>query len=749
MRLLAATATVCLLLCTGCMKGFTPALPPGVVSQTQFTLVPAPVELTSEAPSALVDGQNDVPGVSYTPHMSPDCTGPAGSMVVSGDGIAQLDVSGSPLLFLTAAVGTPPASCTLTVMGSDGSSASVPMTYEVVTVIEEDALQVRAPQARVQVSPGVTPASFTFAQADQVQNVDASGFSGAVTEKTACTGTGGVSVSPATFSGSATLVVMPYGQGALSGACTVTLTDSSGATATLKATLGTKALKKFSVTPGTVQFACSGTPPQQCRTTQSVTLSESGAAQFKIVTRPGLKASCANAFEGPLTMSTGSGSAALSVSGPQASVTFGGLLPASSLSCTKIVIGDGGSPAQTLAVSVNPQIASGVATPTAPPCSGTDPNVAVPNAPHGLYVWNPYEVMGGMYKDEIVNKVIGSDHTLCGVSLLVNWKQVEPQKGTFNWNLVEFQARPFVTAGLRVNLLFVDAAETLNGDATPDWVYTDGVEKIACQNQPVYPNFVNPVFETDWESFIAQAVQYFSGSGAGHSPIAPNVGYLRFGIGMGTESLPGHIDKPDCYNEWVSAAGWTYQKWQQHSLNIIDFLGKQSSDKQLMVAMNHIPYNPDTSLTNFYDYSNALAREAAPLHVGFGTENLGIGGVAEAGSTPAACNPQAANVNLYWCQAYTRHIGQVPLEFQPIAATTPDSTALNGSGKPYDLDISKLLQYALDNNAQILELYPQEWVAADDPSFIKGVGGTTVSAQESAQNRAALDTASLVLGRSQ
>lgn len=738
-----------LLALTGCMRGFTPALPPSVASQVAFALVPAPVQLTSDAPAAMVDGQNDLPGVNYTPRMSPDCAGPSGSMVVAGDGAAQLDVQGSPLMFLVAAIGTPPAACTLTVSGSDGSSADVQVTYETVTVIQQDGTRVRAPQSRVQITPGVTPASIAFTQADQTQTIDASGFTGAVTEKTSCTGSGGVSVNPSTFTGSGALIVMPYGQGALGGSCTVKFTDAAGGTASVNVTLGTKALKKFTLAPASVQFSCSGSPPQSCRTSQTVTLSETGAQQFKIVTRPGLKSSCANAFEGPLTMTTGNGTYALSVSGPQASVTFAGLLPSTSLNCSKIVLSDGGSPAQTLAVSVNPQIAGGAPAPTAPSCSGADPNVAVPGAPHGLYVWNPYEVQGGNYKSEIEDKVIGKDPTLCGASLLVNWKQVEGQRGVFNWNLVEYQAKPYVQAGLRVNLLFVDAAETQNGDATPDWVYSDGVQKIQCSGQPVYPNFIDPVFEADWESFITKAVQYFSSSGAGHSSIAPNVGYMRFGIGMGTEALPGHIDKPDCYNEWTSVAGWTYQKWQTHSMNIINYLGQQQTDKQLMIAMNDIPYNPDTSKTGFYDYSNALARNAAPLGIGFGTENLGIGQVADPGASPAACNPSAANVNLYWCQAFTRHVGQAPFEFQPIGATTPDSTAVNGSGKPYMLDIANLLQYALDNNAQILELYPQEWVAADDPSFIAVLTGKTVSAQESAENRAALDTASLVLGRSQ
>ena len=100
-------------------------------------LNPSPLELTSDNPAAVVTAQGDVAGVQYTPRADPSCVNATGSIAVAGDSVAQLDVAGAPLMFIAVATGTPPSSCTMTVSGSDGSSATVEMDYSVVTLETE------------------------------------------------------------------------------------------------------------------------------------------------------------------------------------------------------------------------------------------------------------------------------------------------------------------------------------------------------------------------------------------------------------------------------------------------------------------------------------------------------------------------------------------------------------------------------------------------------------------------------------
>lgn len=722
--------------------------PPTAPAIQTIQLNPSPLELTSDAPAAVVTAQGDVAGVQYTPHADPSCTNATGGIAVAGDGVAQLDVAGSPLMFIAVATGTPPSSCTMTVTGSDGSSATVEMDYSVVSLSAN--FMNAAQMQRVSMAGGTfAPPSITISNPTEVTTVNASGFNGLTRSGVSCNGTQngiGISVIPSSFNGSGQVTIAPYGQGALSGTCTVTFTDSTSATKTLTVTLAAAALKKLTVAPSSVQFSCAGSSPQTC-TTPSVTIAEGGAAQFKINNRPALVNSCANVFNGPLKMTTGDGTYASYVAGPQATVSFYGLLPNSSLNCKKIVIGDGTG--QTVAVAVNQQLASGGTAAKASSCSGPDPLVAVPNAPHGIYVWNPYKVNGGQYESLIEKYVLGPgttpiDPNICGVSIVVPWADVEPSKGNFVWTQVDTWAQPYLHAGLRVNLLFADASEVGNNNtATPSWVFSqDGVGQINCPNQVPYPNWLDPTLEADYEAFIAAAVKEFSNGGA--SVYAANIGYMRFGIGAGVESYPGHIEGPGtnphpCLDAWAQATpSFSYSAWLAHTLNIVHTIARQQTDKQLMISLNYVSAYDNANPKDTYTYANAVAAVAAPNGIAMGTQNLGIkaGGTPVAGATvaPHACDPTQQYVNIYWCQAYTRHYGVVPFEFQPIASP------INPLG--YDLTIAHLFQYGLDNNAQIFEIYPQDWVFNDDPAAFPSFTAAT-----QADYNAAFSATSLVLGR--
>ncbi len=726
MRFLSAAAILAAFLISGCSGGSLAPPRPGAA----FSLAPASIDLTPGSPSDTINGQGDIAGVRYTPHAASDCATPAGAIAVGGDGIAQTDVAGAPLLFAVYSAGvTPPASCIVTVDGSDGSSASVAVTYSVPVISN-----VPTARHRMTAAPGATPATLTFSSLASVQELAVTGFSGTTTATVACHASdAGVQITPKQMTGSGIFTVAPYGQGNVITSCTISISDTNHDNTHVAVAVTIGALSKFTATPKSAQFACvASTPLQNCITLRAVTLTEAGQHTFSIVTRPTVPGSCANAFNGPLTMTTDGTTYSPSVSGPSASVTFSGLLPTATLGCSAIVLTDGESPAQRMRVAVDPTLGTAPASLAAaspPPCTGTDMRVNAPNAPHGMYVWNPYKVKGGIYETYMENRVIGKDPNLCGVSLLVSWADVEKTKGTFDWSTITSQAKPYVNAGLTVNLLFADASEVGSNTATPTWVTTpvsqggDGVATVTCSGQPVYPNFMDPIFETDWENVISHAVAQYGSD--------PSIGYMRFAIGFGVEALPGHLGTwptDPCSKAWL-AVGYSFDNWVTHSKNIVAFLGRQQTSKQLMVALNYIPGWTDT----LYDYPNAVADAAAPRGIAFGTENLGIGHIADPGSTPGACNPQAKNAGVYWCQAFTRHEGKVPFEFQPIEAVADPVAG-------YNIDFTNLLQYALDNNTQIFELYPQDWLQADAPE----VAGFT--AANKAKWQAAFDATALVVG---
>ncbi|MGB6987530.1 MAG: hypothetical protein WBD74_16280 [Candidatus Aquilonibacter sp.] len=738
-------ATILLTACSG-SSGFTPASTP---FQSSFSLAPSSVDLTPDAPTDSFNAQGDTVGVSYRPNAATACSSPTGSIVVSGNGVAQVDVAGSPLLFIVAAVGaTPPATCTVVVTGSDGSVAAMTVNYSNNPVF--DIPDSAHPLSVTRIMAGTSPNALSFTSL-AAQDLTVSGFSGNVTANATCKSSGsGVTVSP---NQSNTFTVIPFGQGSISNTCTIALADTNKNSATVSVALSIGAMAKLTATPRTVQFGCAGsTSPYNCQTLSAVAVAENGAQTYSIVTRPTLSGTCAKAFYGPLTMTANGTTFAQSVSGSAVTLTFAGLLTSKSLSCSQILIADSNSPAQRVSIAVNSTLGSaptGVAAATPPPCTSPDARVADPTAPHGMYVWNPFKVDGGAYEAGIEQYVIGKDSSgkpkdpnICGASLVIEWNEVEKTKGAFKWDNVVNQALKYVNQGLTVNLLFFEATESssdtppTNG-ATPSWVTDpsgDDVPVVNCPSQPPYPDYMNLTYEADWEDLISHAVTEFTTPGT--TAINASIGYLRFGIGAGTEAYAGHMtgtsaDALACLAAWqAKPVDWTYLHWVAHTQRIITYIGSLNTNgKQVMAAMNEIPDNPST----IYDYSNAEADVAVNNGIGFGTENLGIGAVADInGKAPQPCNPKTMNESIYWCQAFVRHVSVVPFEFQPIEAVANRSAG-------YDIDFTNLLRYGLINNTQIFELYPEDWLEADAPTqLFPGYGADPTTWKAAMTNTAAI-----------
>jgi Beta-galactosidase len=347
--------------------------------------------------------------------------------------------------------------------------------------------------------------------------------------------------------------------------------------------------------------------------------------------------------------------------------------------------------------------------PGAPSCFADDPSVAVPGAPHGMYAW-----IYNRKALEQIRPVIGKDPTLCGASIVVYWSEVEPEQGRFDFSAVEREAEAFTSKGLRVNLLFSEAAEGATNTVTPAWVLRQ-VPHVTCGG-PDIPAYWDRTYEQLWSALMAQAIEHFSSG-----DVADKIGYLRFATGGGAEAIaPPKWNAPGCKGHWQHA-GFSKDVWQEHGFRMLRAMA--AANDVISPARRHqliasLPYLPGTTV---YEVPNAFAAVAAPLHIGLSFESLGMANVAAPGTTPARCNPRAKLAVLHFCQPFLRYAGSVPLAAQPITASTDSRYA--------KIDIANMLEYAIDNRIQILELYPEEWLNGDRPEY-----------------RAALRAASQVLG---
>jgi len=297
------------------------------------------------------------------------------------------------------------------------------------------------------------------------------------------------------------------------------------------------------------------------------------------------------------------------------------------------------------------------------------------------------------------------DPRLCGASIVFDWSEIDkgPSYGAkeYDFKPIDDAMVPWIAAGKRVNLLVAGTNELgPNDTATPSWVLKS-VPTVTCRNPggnsaagPPTPVYWNPGYENPWRAFIRKVLQTY-GSNA-------KVGYVRFGLGAGAEDFPQHGADGNCFGVWHEKYGLSAKFWATFSGNLTRYIARTA-------AASHATVQPMVALNSFddpaapYDVATYVAGVAARNGVGFGTENLGCCG---SGSIVQPCTSAQ-----YWCAAFTKHAGEIPLEFQPI-----NYTLQTGLKTPIPT-LPQLLRYGLENNAQIFEIYAQDWLTADDDSW--------------------------------
>ena len=262
-------------------------------------------------------------------------------------------------------------------------------------------------------------------------------------------------------------------------------------------------------------------------------------------------------------------------------------------------------------------------------------------------------------------------------------------------------AQPWIKAGKKVNLLAWGAAQKSEQEndgksMTPDYVLKD-VETVSCQckinqecdrNPPITPVFWDGDYSSNYQKFAQALVDKFAAE--------PWIGYFRFGIGVGAESYPGNgvsYTQNPCSSEWAKPTiGLTEQVWQKHSLEFVDFLGTIKSSKPILVTINNYGKSDDLAI--------AVANQAAAQGISIGTQGLTKNAI--------ALHESGKDCYADWCDLFEEYQGKVPLEVQTAAQSNPAAKGRVGPLPP-------LLDFAIAQGADILELYQAEWFVANDP----------------------------------
>jgi hypothetical protein len=317
-----------------------------------------------------------------------------------------------------------------------------------------------------------------------------------------------------------------------------------------------------------------------------------------------------------------------------------------------------------------------------------------------------------------IQHYIQNNPVVTGGTFQVEWSSIDqgPSAGAnqYNWSYNDGLIQAWITAGRKANIVFWansdDPTTTCVGNnwsqygqdgtgncAIPSYVWTAlGSSNFATCTPPnasgpqQIPNYFDSAFQTNYKAFIKAALAHYG------SNFGSNIGYIRFGLGRGGETLPvGDWDSGDACS--AKFAGWGLTDstitttWEPYLQTMLDFEANNNpSNVQLMAGMT--PMNGN-GVPIF------VAATVVPLKIGIGSQGLSKSDINN-------CDGSAAD----WCNLFSLYTGLVPLELQTVGQSCTDNSCTTGS-------LDNVLPWAVDNKATIVELYYQDWLTAFDSSF--------------------------------
>ena len=315
------------------------------------------------------------------------------------------------------------------------------------------------------------------------------------------------------------------------------------------------------------------------------------------------------------------------------------------------------------------------ATPDRPRCDQSNPNVAVPDGPHGLFV---VVFPQARPRAEARRKYLLDNPVVCGADIFVVWSEVDrgpDASPRYDWSVVDAQIAPWVKAGKVVNFIVWTVSYEHQKAASPRYVLSR-VPTVDCPHFGDVPIFWEPEFKSNYKAFMSALVQRYGSN--------PSLGYIRFGLGGGGETLP------PCRFELQRRYGLNNRRWLDYLFEMMDYEKTLDSPKQILVSL--MGQEPGMSVE--------VAAHAAKNGLAIGIQGL----AADDMHNYKAGRPCKGN----WCEMWNRYKGEVPLELQSLTKSEPDGS---GTGSLVDL-----LPFALSLHTQIIEIYIPDWLVAYDPS---------------------------------
>ena len=263
-----------------------------------------------------------------------------------------------------------------------------------------------------------------------------------------------------------------------------------------------------------------------------------------------------------------------------------------------------------LAISPSP---TGSLYPTTSPDPATSPNPATSypanidyEGASGYGTYNP---------SALANPHVGA------VAINMNWVDVEPQQGVFNWAPADHEVAAWVATGKRFTLIVRYIKEGTAGtdcsspQLTPSWEIARIQSFCDTDMGTLLPDYFDPMFRADLKAYVQAIATHFAAS-----PYRNNLLYERIGVGEGGEGIPfmpagdyATVDKPQLVS-W----GYTPTTWAAWQKEMMTSYKNAFSYSTAIYPLNGLDTDPATA----QPVQVEVARWAASQGMGVGQQGL-------------------------------------------------------------------------------------------------------------------------------
>lgn len=208
---------------------------------------------------------------------------------------------------------------------------------------------------------------------------------------------------------------------------------------------------------------------------------------------------------------------------------------------------------------------------------------------------------------------------ITGVDVIMNWNDVEPQQGVFNWGPADKEIANWSNQGKKFVMVvrYTHRMNLTKCDPTNQWLPVWEQNRIPklCSTGEIVPDYYNATFQLDLTHYVQAIAQHVAAN-----PFVKNFAYIRIGLGFAGEGYPClgcGTDALHTLEQWgYTPHSWAL--WQEMMLTRYKEAIRPLLPTPIIYALGNNTADPVTN----QPIAQEVAYWAAPQGFGVGSEGL-------------------------------------------------------------------------------------------------------------------------------